>query len=1044
MTKKKTPSKKTDDLRKRSEERVRKTEESLSPEHSRRVLHELQTHQIVLEMQNEDLRRAQAELEASRARYFDLYDLAPVGYFSLNEKGLILEANLTAATLLGVARGDLAKQPLTRFILLEDQHIYYRHRKQRLETGAPQAYELRMVRVAATPFWALMEGIVAQDADGAPTIRVVISDITDRKRIEETLRESEKRYRTLVEHVGEGVGITDFEERFIFANPAAEAIFGVSHGGLLEHDLHEFITPERFDVILEQTRRRKLGETSIYEVEINRPDGEERELLVTAVPELDRQRQVVGTFGVFRDITERKRAEEKLRESEARYRTLVEHIGEGVGITDFEERFVFANPAGETIFGVPLGGLLGHDLHEFITPERFGVIREQTRRRKLGETSIYEVEISRADGEERELLVTAVPMLDRQGQVVGTFGVFRDITERKRAEEKLRESEALLNATQRLSKVGGWTWDVKKKNMFWTEETYRIHDFVPGEMAPGSPEHIDRSAACYDEKDRPVILGAFQRCAEQGEPYDLELPFTSAGGRGLRVRTTGQAVWEGGRIVKVVGYIMDISSQINEQTIRSTQEGVIVYGLDLQYQVWNPFMEQLSGMAAGEVVGKHPLELFPFLRESGVMERLEKALAGEASAAFEFPVHMPRPERSGWASEITTPLRNTKGDVIGVISVVRDITERKRAEDRIQELNQHIRSILESAAEGIFGLNLEGEITFVNPAAARMLGYAMEELAGRNGHEIWHAKYWDGSPYPVSDCPVMASLRDGAMHAGEGCFWRKDDAALAVRFSSTPIRQAEKITGAVVTFTDITQELELQKELARSRELEQLARLVAGLAHEVRNPLQSISAAAYAATQHETVDGEGRLLLGLITGQVDRISRLMNYLVELTKPIQTGSFREISLAQVLEDLEKQWSKHPLANKHPILYPDPRPTAVIRADESQLLQALTKLLENAAQQAPEGEWITLRAGCGDGKVILQIEDHGPGVFPDLMHRLFEPFFTLRKGGAGLGLTLVRNVVKSHGGSVTLANNDPGPGLTATVILPLSDAEKPAPA
>ncbi len=101
-------------------------------------------HQIELEMQNEELRRPQAELDAARARYFDLYDLAPVGYCTLSEKGLILEANLTAATLLGVARGALVKQPISRFILKEDQDIYYLHRKQLFETGEPQTCELRI------------------------------------------------------------------------------------------------------------------------------------------------------------------------------------------------------------------------------------------------------------------------------------------------------------------------------------------------------------------------------------------------------------------------------------------------------------------------------------------------------------------------------------------------------------------------------------------------------------------------------------------------------------------------------------------------------------------------------------------------------------------------------------------------------------------------------------------------------------------------------------------------------------------------------------
>src|ERR1041385_4402095 len=130
--------------------------EALSPEAARRALHELRVHQIELEMQNEELRRTQEELEVSRARYFDLYDLAPVGYFTFSEQGVILEANLTAAKLLGVARGALVSQPLSHFVFREDQDIYYLHRKALLETGAPQGWEMRMLR-KEVPFWVRVE-----------------------------------------------------------------------------------------------------------------------------------------------------------------------------------------------------------------------------------------------------------------------------------------------------------------------------------------------------------------------------------------------------------------------------------------------------------------------------------------------------------------------------------------------------------------------------------------------------------------------------------------------------------------------------------------------------------------------------------------------------------------------------------------------------------------------------------------------------------------------------------------------------------------------
>jgi PAS domain S-box-containing protein len=178
-------------LRSRAEQRAREgvadppVAGRLSSEESR-LLYDLQVHQIELQMQNEELRRTEADLETSRARYFDLYDLAPVGYLTINEGGLIVEANLTASTLLGVARGALVKQPMTRFLIPEDQDTYYLYRKRLFATGAPQVLDLRVRRPDGTQFWARFEATTAQDPDGATEVcRMVVSDITDRKRIEE-------------------------------------------------------------------------------------------------------------------------------------------------------------------------------------------------------------------------------------------------------------------------------------------------------------------------------------------------------------------------------------------------------------------------------------------------------------------------------------------------------------------------------------------------------------------------------------------------------------------------------------------------------------------------------------------------------------------------------------------------------------------------------------------------------------------------------------------------------------------------------------------
>ena len=172
--------------------------ETLLPTEIRATLQELRVHQIELEMQNEELRKSQAELEAVRARYFDLYDLAPVGYITLSPKGAILEANLAASTMLGMTRTMLKAQAPSHFILKDDQDVYYRHRKQMLETGVSPSFELRMVKKDGTVFWAIMIPSLGKDGDGESVIHMVLNDISERKRIEAVFGETAMENRNLM------------------------------------------------------------------------------------------------------------------------------------------------------------------------------------------------------------------------------------------------------------------------------------------------------------------------------------------------------------------------------------------------------------------------------------------------------------------------------------------------------------------------------------------------------------------------------------------------------------------------------------------------------------------------------------------------------------------------------------------------------------------------------------------------------------------------------------------------------------------------------
>lgn len=162
----------------------------MTPEETQKTLYELRVHQIELQMQNEELRRVQLELETLEARYFDLYDMAPVGYFTVDDKSRILETNLTAAVMLGVTRVEMTRNPIYQYIFTADQDIYYTHYKQLIETGEPQKFELRLEKSDHSVFWALVEAVSVNDSQGPPVYRVVVSDISERKATDEIVNKA--------------------------------------------------------------------------------------------------------------------------------------------------------------------------------------------------------------------------------------------------------------------------------------------------------------------------------------------------------------------------------------------------------------------------------------------------------------------------------------------------------------------------------------------------------------------------------------------------------------------------------------------------------------------------------------------------------------------------------------------------------------------------------------------------------------------------------------------------------------------------------------
>jgi len=269
-------------------------------------------------------------------------------------------------------------------------------------------------------------------------------DVTDRKRMEIALKDSEEKYRALIESQAVGISEVDRQERFIFANQAAHSIFGVPPGGLIGRSLEEFTDEENYALLRGQTKLRETGTQSTYDVVITRPDRERRTLRVTASPRLDEDGKLTATMAVFSNITERKRAEEELRESEERYRLMYDHLGEAIFTYTPDLTLIGINKKACELCGYGEEELLGRNVLEvgILHPDDFRETEFDLQSLfSEGKTVSDELRFTRKDGSVLICEVTGAALHDQDGNIIAITNVARDITDSKKAEEALRQSE---------------------------------------------------------------------------------------------------------------------------------------------------------------------------------------------------------------------------------------------------------------------------------------------------------------------------------------------------------------------------------------------------------------------------------------------------------------------------------------------------------------------------------------------------------------------------------------------------------------------------
>ena len=548
---------KANELRQQAEARLAAAGDDapdMSVQDSRQLIHALRTHQIELEMQNEELRRAEQELSDARDRFADLYDFAPVGYVTISDKGLILQVNLTLSRLFGVERGRMMKRRFSSFVAAQESDSWYLHMAAILKGGdaAASPLELTFKRQDGSFMCAVVNCLRVQQGDQV-VVRLSLTDISGRKLRDERIR----KLSAAVEQSPSAIIITDADGSIEFVNAAftrlsgyaAEEVIGKNPRLLRSGKMPAGVFEEMWQNI-------RAGRTWEHEICNRRKDGSLYWDAVSISPLKNEQGDITHFVAIQTDITEQKRLAGEKKKFAAQYRSLYENMLDVYYRTDKEGRVVAITPSCLAQTGYTQEEILGRNVSEFYADPsmREPLLSELFQN---GSVNDFEVILVRKDGVCRTVSVTGSLLLDDARQPVGIEGILRDITGRKQTEAELRTSEGRLNMAQRIAQVGHWQLDLKTNRLIWSDEVFRIFELDPACFELSYEHFLD----AVHPDDREAVSQAYRQSLVTRQPYSIEHRLLLQGGRIKWVREQCESIFASdGAALHSRGTVQDITS----------------------------------------------------------------------------------------------------------------------------------------------------------------------------------------------------------------------------------------------------------------------------------------------------------------------------------------------------------------------------------------------------------------------------------------------------------------------------------------------------
>jgi len=959
-------------------------------------------------------------------------------------EGVVTYINASLIDALGYTSDEVLGRPMADFIAPESIAVVAeRYRRRQEGKPVPSCYEILGLRRDGTTIPLEVSGAVTT-VDGKPATLAFVRDISERQAMEKSIQQAYAHYRLLAENVSDVIWTTDLELKFTYMSPSASALIGFDMDEIMQMTVQEMMTPESYErgmkVLAEQMAHEHRGDKDIsrywtLEVGLRCKDGstawvEERVQFLR-----DGEGSPVGLLGVTRDITQRRMAEEALRDSETKYRLVVENAHEAIVVVQ-DGLIVFANDKTAEISGYQPEELLMRPFRDFVPSEDIDFVETRYEKRMAGEEVAPSYLFSFMDkyGRRKWAEVTATDLEWRGRPALIYF--LNDITERRLAEEQLQESERNYRRIVETANEGIAVLDADRRITFVNQKMAHMLGYSVNELIGKEATAL----AIFDEDIPDVEERVAAR--RRGESSRYQQKFRRKDGSGCWMEVSGVGITDDeGRFLGSFAMFTDITERKKwEEELRASQERYrgLVEDLPSQFAVYSwaldgtidyvsPGIEQIFGIPLvrglrgdwTHFVDWEPGDL------AAAMENVEKMVAGrefKKSIAMSF-----RHLNGQLRTVLVTPRlkKDSDGATTGVEGIIEDITERMQAEEALRRSEEGYRTLVESSPDGVLCTDARGRILAGNEAACLLLGYERDELRGRRVRDLVLNLNAD------SAARYCRAMRQHGMVEGEFDFLSGDGRRIPVWAKEVKLPQ--------ITMGGM-QRLIYLRDMTERRKVEHLKdEFISFVSHELRTPLTVVMGAIDTALSEEDrlSKDDLRQLLKDAAMETESLSHILGNLLELSRSQADSIFLDIKAVRLEEVVQKVVDRmHRYYPRRRLAMDIPRRLPLLRADSLRLERILYNLVENAIKYSRQGE-IGIWARRDGPYVTVSVSDRGQGISVEDQARLFQPFRRVGTDdgtrGTGLGLLVCKRLVEAHGGRIWVESQR-GKGSTFSFTLP----------